>query len=607
MFGKDMTTSAPSPNDLEFPRDLPRDLLLWMSTGLGAIFTIVSVLAFWGGFSGLFYPLVKVAGAVLLFMWFVAALACFSYTTSFATKTILALCMVVFLLPGLILGGLPVTATDALVHHLAVPKWWIAAGRPFPIFWHEWSFYPMLLNWAYVGVVAGPGDSVAAFCHWLLFLPLVAVTANLCRECTDSDEAGFIGVIVSLSLPLWVRLSSVPLVDLGLALFSAQATLFLVKVLRGNDRPWSNVIGAGFSIGFALSTKYNGLLFAGVSCFAFLVVAAGSVIRAKRASQYFVVMSVTSLIIFSPWLLKNFQWTGNPLFPLMKSFLGGPALSLPGAPKGVAPILHRIYLYGENWVDLLALPFRIFVTGQDGNPARFDGVLTPLLLLSFIPLVFRRKSPQLSYLLLTALGYLGICLVISGARVRYLAPALPGLIACLSVALHHFSRNCFRRRLVWGMICLNLVWAGMYVAELLKNPGVPQLLNGTLDRTNYLRQEIAEYPVIEYANAVLGDKEQVYLITTGNSFYYFDRPVLSRGYYSANEMISWLRSGKSAGEIRQSLSNLGVTHLMVNSERLLALMAPLLTPEQGQVWNTFSKDSLELIFNSRGYSLWRIK
>jgi hypothetical protein len=87
-----------------------------------------------------------------------------------------------------------------------------------------------------------------------------------------------------------------------------------------------------------------------------------------------------ALLPLLPWLVKNAIDTGNPLFPLFSSVVGG--RSLPRAPQ-VDVFTYRQALYGESWLDILLVPLRVFATGRDANPAQFDGVLNPIWLLGF--------------------------------------------------------------------------------------------------------------------------------------------------------------------------------------------------------------------------------
>ena len=85
-----------------------------------------------------------------------------------------------FIVPSLIFVGLilleashPISARDALTHHLAVPKWWLEQNQVAPIAWHEWSYYPMLIQLAYAGLLSCHLEALTPYYH-LLYLLLFA-------------------------------------------------------------------------------------------------------------------------------------------------------------------------------------------------------------------------------------------------------------------------------------------------------------------------------------------------------------------------------------------------------------------------------------------------
>jgi hypothetical protein len=128
-----------------------------------------------------------------------------------------------------------------------------------------------------------------------------------------------------------------------------------------------------------------------------------------------------------------------------------------------------------------------------------------------------------------------------------------------------------------------------------------------LSSSSYIAAHIPEYPVIELYNREASADDRVYLLGTGNTFFYFDRPVIARGYYSANEVISWLRSDTTPRELTARFAALGVTYLLVHKDRLTSTLRAVLTPGQVEVWNEFSKESLVGVASAGEISLWRIR
>ena len=161
-----------------------------------------------------------------------------------------------------------------------------------------------------------------------------------------------------------------------------------------------------------------------------------------------------ALAVFSPWMIRNLVWSGNPLYPLYDSLFnpsGG------GHGSSLGPWAIRKLVYGESWWEILLIPLRVFVQGQDDLPQLFDGRLNPLLLILPIFVFFPRpnrakrenrnegptaagesdilsggvrgtlQTEKLALLGFSA-GYLLIAFFTTDMRVRYIAPIIPPLV-----------------------------------------------------------------------------------------------------------------------------------------------------------------------------------
>jgi len=75
--------------------------------------------------------------------------------------------------------------------------------------------------------------------------------------------------------------------------------------------------------GLAAGTKYNGLISIFVlTLFVPMIYqrSAGKDQQSNgRALLFGLVFTVATFVAFSPWLIKNYVWTGNPIYPLHNS------------------------------------------------------------------------------------------------------------------------------------------------------------------------------------------------------------------------------------------------------------------------------------------------
>ena len=227
-----------------------------------------------------------------------------------------------------------------------------------------------------------------------------------------------------LSLPVIVKLSVTVYVDLGLIFFSTASLLYLLKWAE-NGYPARHLILSGVFCGLALGTKYNALisllLLASLVPILYLrgekelsrktpaCVGALSPIAAVRPGRFraiclAVLFVAVALLVYSPWMIRNVLWTGNPLYPLYQgvfSSIQQQRLPQPAmfpfseeaedgsAEEGINHFVARRLVFNESLLETLTIPIRIFFQGQDDNPRLFDGKLNPYLIIfplfAFLP------------------------------------------------------------------------------------------------------------------------------------------------------------------------------------------------------------------------------
>ena len=127
--------------------------------------------------------------------------------------------------------------------------------------------------------------------------------------------------LLFLTLPLIVKLSVTVYVDLGLIFFTT-AALFSVAIWLEETGKTRWLVLAAVCSGLALGTKYNALVsFLLLS----LLLPFFYLFRFRRdnphaeqlnAVKFGVLFVAISLLVFSPWLARNYSLTGNPLYPL---------------------------------------------------------------------------------------------------------------------------------------------------------------------------------------------------------------------------------------------------------------------------------------------------
>ena len=238
--------------------------------------------------------------------------------SSYLPKVILLGLIFVLIAAVLVLSCVPPVSKDELVHHLAVPKLYLKHGGMYEIPFMPFSYYPMNLDLLYLVPLYFGNDIIPKFIHFSFALLTAWLIFRYLDKRTDRTYALF-GVLFILSTPLIIKLSITAYIDLGIIFFSTAALLFLMKWVERGFQIKSLVIAAVFC-GLGLGTKYNGLitLFL-LTLFVPLLYVRAEEVRKQRLLKpawQGLIFVLVSLVVFSPWMIRNYQWTKNPIYPL---------------------------------------------------------------------------------------------------------------------------------------------------------------------------------------------------------------------------------------------------------------------------------------------------
>jgi len=316
-----------------------------------------------------------------------------------AALTLIAV-IALFVFIEIILALTPPIARDVLIHHLAIPKLWLKHGGFYDASWAEFSYYPMNVDLLYLIPLYFGNDIIPAFIH----MGFGVITAGLIYFYLQNKLgrlAGLLGAVIFISTPIIVRMSTIAYVDLGLVFFTTASVLTFIQWRDREYKEHRWLFISAIAMGFALGTKYNALIVWFFLSLAIIFVYSRDTGKQGKAISYGSLFFVVSLIIFSPWLIKNMILTGNPLYPLFKSIFNSNIVNDSGAYSAVSGDSYmgmfkmRELLYGENIWEILLIPIRFFFQGQDNSMRYFEGVLNPILILT-VPFAFmNRKANRL--------------------------------------------------------------------------------------------------------------------------------------------------------------------------------------------------------------------
>lgn len=505
------------------------------------------------------------------------------------------------------LGLLPPTSRDELTHHLAIPKLYANAGRIVEVPIAPYAYYPMLLDMLYTPWVYWGYDFVPKLIHGLFAaLTGLLLFAYLGRRL--NTIYGLLGLFLYLSMPVVARLSHWGYIDLGITFYTTASLLCLLAWREQRDRLfWLSCAGA--SLGFALATKPNGLLAALVIGMLFLLV----IVRQPRrrcaeTSREIGLFLGLMLLPFVPWVVKNWLQTGNPFFPLLNSWFVSNTGATTATPSlGAVGILQkRHWLYDESLAQILALPLRIFFSGQDDHPQFFDGVLTPVLI-AFLPWAFKGKWLEEKKLLAAfAAIFLFYALFLVDMRIRYILSIVPPLIILAVYGVFNIYLNIKRPIYLFGVVLAVGVWHGTYTWRYFREAAPVGFLSGAETRDAYLDRMLPEYSAFQYINHSTPPSARIYLLFVGRRAYYCDRNYFHDGGDLPWYLLTAITRAQNADQIVRVMREKNITHLIAREDLLATFLAHNLSPSQAAVWNQFVQNRLTLMFRDRGHAVYQL-
>ena len=499
---------------------------------------------------------------------------------------------------------LPELFYDSLVYHLALPALWLTEHAFSPQPFLAFSTMPSLLQLNYAWGFAADrafgflhGDVLAKLLHFSTALLMTAALYDFTAR-RQGRAAGLLACLFLYAVPVITMNSWTSGNDVGTGFFQTLAVLCLIlwreeglqaPASAGNEPrpagPWWLL--SAFFCGAAFSSKYTAVFGAAAT---FLTAAAlrfrGPGPWKERVRSVAVFAGVMGLV-WSPWLIKNAVFTGNPLHPFLYNVLGAQNLSIEAASSitGTNPgaEFNLVGLFRLDFLWRFATSFRrVAMTGMDS--VRSAG---PMLLL-FGPCLFFIKRWTVSLKIFASVFFLAYFFWFLGNEfARYLAPAYPCMAAALAmgwaILAGQFGRGIRQAVLLAPAAAAFLVWSPLaLLAGYAYHPW--EFLTGTITRDEYLSRSRNTYPnpsylVYLYANRNLPPSPPTKVLLAGdNKAYGLERSFL---YYTVEYnhpvLQTWVGQSRTGEDLYRTMRGSGITHIIINYREFIRL--------HGRPWN----------------------
>lgn len=456
----------------------------------------------------------------------------------------------------------PPSMADTLRHHLAAPKYYAEVGGfPFVpvIYWNA----PGVLHVLYTLELLLVNDIAPAVTHYLFALLTALAVYSLGRRYFNA-KAGLLGAVIFYTLPMTTELSTAPMVELGATFFAVLLVHALLNAGRELDLRW--VVLAGLFGGLAGATKLWALLTGPAGVVALFALSGARVFRNPRKVLSAVILyCIPYGLALSPWLLRNYLASGDPLWPLGYPLFHGQYWTAWQTLKFARWQLGPGDSFWHYVTGLWALTNNVDAFAPDRGPLS-SALLSPVFL-AFIPALWLFGNQHVTRWQHTRNVLALFCLTAytiwfqGYQNVRYIQVVHPliSLLASAGIVAVLQDRR-LSAILTAGALLTSFVVT--LAGTLAFNTGFVSVVFGYQSRQDFLAANVSNYGSIAWANQHLPQDAKVLLV--GLSGWYY----LERDYWIGNSMYQGLipfHKMRKPQQLLETLRQMGFTHLLVQA------------------------------------------
>lgn len=494
---------------------------------------------------------------------------------------------------------MPFFERDVVLYQSAISQYWLNYHFNTPNFSH-FFYYPWLVFLCNYLFFYFKVFFVANFFH-LLFLLLS--TFLIYSSINDKLTASFL-VFLFISLQPSLRFSYVAYSDFYLTFFSFGALILAINAFNkvdSIDNRKLNFLLSAFLCGLGLNTKYNMLVFATLLYFFIFWISYYTFRNLKKAVIDTLIYCLISLVMFFPFMLKNYLLTGSPLYPFLTDIF---PTTNPFAFKNVSHFAFRKFFYGENLLQILATPIMVFFYGVENNIQYFDGVLNPFFVIMPIIAIFAMKDKLSTVLFLFGWLYNYFVLFLEPVSARFLLPSVP-IFAYIS-GKYLSSLNLSNKKL-WLLflpfLLFNLYFGGKHIIDKDKW----QYLLGKISKDEFLERKCPDYRSIKFINQNTSKDARVFYLFSGQRTYYLERDFIYDSFNDGRLFKRIFDGSNNDYELREKFKDYGITHFFIRKDLFEQFLTDNFNESELEILNNFFKKYVKLLFQDGIFIVAEIK
>jgi hypothetical protein len=223
--------------------------------------------------------------------------------------------------------------------------------------------------------------------------------------------------------------------------------------------------------------------------------------------KHLVLIFIPFLVIYTPFLIKNYLWTGSPLFPALANLFGSKTFDV----EALNIFIQRpAYHYPDSFVGVVKyLILDVFPHNLQYNQSLLLFMLSPV---AIIYLIYNKK-----YLIGTITFIWFMCFFILTASARLMG----GLTIFLLLTLFIHNKDLMKNRFMVTIIKVHAIFIVLITAIYFVQFG--KYIFGLETKEEFLDTKVQTYQGINWANHSLPANSKI--LITSREKYYFNYPV----------------------------------------------------------------------------------
>ena len=495
----------------------------------------------------------------------------------------------------------PAFRTDALAYHLAVPKAFLQAGGLVNLPSNIYSFFPQQMEMLYLFALALGTDSLAQLTGLgIVFLLLLALWHYSSKKMEDSYA--WLTPVIFFSTPTFFSLASSAYVEVQTVTYLFLAFYCWENGCKRKHTNW--FILMTLFTGAAVATKLTSVI---ILPLAFLGLAIHSLTHknVNQAATQCLILVLGSLLILSPWLARNYFFTGNPLAPFFINIFGGEnGMNWDIARSQMQFKYYSSFGMGHGILDFFSLPINLTFFSEL-NSLKFDGkigILYFLLLPALLGLGRKALPTIIVFSVLLVFWFLQM------QSIRLLAPAFAFLSLLLISGLNQifikYQSGKIEKKILTAILALGILFNTSTIIKEWFHVNPLSYLLKKETREQFLSHQIKAYPSYYDANKFLTEKDKVLMVYMKNLGYLMNRPFLSDTFLESHTLSEIIDKGVYAADIINRLKARGITHVLFDFNYVFGKDSTLTIGERA-IFKNFLIKYGEQLSAKNGFLLYR--